>query len=176
MGTGWLIREDLVVTAGHNVYSKTYGGQAERIKCWIGYKGRKFASDSDVQHRKALNIVTTTSWSSNGSDRRRDVALVQVSAPFEGSVRPFRFSNTDTKITDQQLTVVGYPGDKSIKDEDGNDDPGAEMWYHTESITCNLEEGEGMIKYDIDTFGGKHSLFGQRLVPNATWQLMNICL
>jgi V8-like Glu-specific endopeptidase len=173
MGTGWLIREDLVVTAGHNVYSNTYGGQAQRIKCWIGYRGRKHASAPGVQHRQALNIVTTASWRSNKSDRRRDVALIQVSTPFEGQLKLFRFINTDTKVTNQQMTVVGYPGDKSIKDENGNDDPGAEMWFHTESITFDLEKN-GMIAYDIDTFGGENLPFRKRFTPNATWQLMSI--
>lgn len=40
MGTGWLIRNDLLVTAGHVVYDKAYGyGAASQIKCYIGYNG-----------------------------------------------------------------------------------------------------------------------------------------
>ncbi|KAH8424881.1 uncharacterized protein LDX57_002625 [Aspergillus melleus] len=165
MGTGWLIREDLVVTASHNVYSKSYGGQAERIKCWIGYRGRKYASDPGVQHRKALNIVTTNSWYSMSSERQRDVALIQVSAPFEGGVNPFIFMDTDTKLVDQYLTVVGYPGDKKIQDENGNEDPGAEMWFHSERITFDLERDAGMIMYDIDTFGGQSGA----PIPQGGW-------
>ena len=40
MGTGWLIRPDLLVTAGHVVYDKGYSfGVATQIKCYIGYNG-----------------------------------------------------------------------------------------------------------------------------------------
>ena len=40
MSTGWLIRPDLVVTAGHVVYDKGYGlGQVTEIQCYIGYNG-----------------------------------------------------------------------------------------------------------------------------------------
>ncbi|KAE8320157.1 hypothetical protein BDV41DRAFT_3623 [Aspergillus transmontanensis] len=154
MGTGWLIREDLVVTAGHNVYSKTYGGQAKRIKCWIGYRGRNAAKHSSVQHRNALNIVTTASWYNQDGKRQRDVALIQVSAPFEGDLNLFQFRPTDTVVNEKPLTIVGYPGDKYVEDN-GNRDYGANMYSGKSNITFNLEETGGMIEYRIDTFGGQ---------------------
>lgn len=168
MGTGWLIREDLVVTAGHNVFSHSYGGHAECIKCWIGYKGRKSASTDGVQHRKALNVVTTSAWY-KAPDRQHDVALLQVSSPFDGDVNPFRFIKTATKTTKQQLTIVGYPGDKQIEDENGDEDPGAEMYYHTAPTSFNLDESGGMIKYNIDTYGGENLPSWEQLGPIATW-------
>lgn len=159
MGTGWLIREDLVVTAGHNVFSHSYGGHADCIKCWIGYRGRKSASADGVQHRKALNIVTTSAWCKT-SDRQHDVALLQVSSPFDGDVNPFRvIKETPTKMKKQQLTIVGYPGDKHIEYENGEEDPGAEMYYQTAPTSFNLDESAGMIRYNIDTYGGEKLTF-----------------
>lgn len=40
MGSGWLIRPDLLVTAGHVVFDKARGcGAATQLKCYIGYNG-----------------------------------------------------------------------------------------------------------------------------------------
>ena len=40
MGSGWLIRPDLLVTAGHVVYDRNSNlGPATQIKCYIGYNG-----------------------------------------------------------------------------------------------------------------------------------------
>lgn len=176
MGTGWLIREDLVVTAGHNVFSYSYGGQAQRVKCWIGYKGRQFASAEGVQYRQVLNVVTTDTWcsessigSSPESKRQYDVALLQVSAPFEGDVNPFGFIDTPTLTGDKTLTVVGYPGDQYITEEGAGKDYGAEMYFHSAKVPINLDTTHGMITYDIDTFGGEDLPIWTRLIFIAIW-------
>lgn len=39
MGTGWLIRDDVLVTAGHLVYDRTNHRAVSQIKCYIGYNG-----------------------------------------------------------------------------------------------------------------------------------------
>ena len=93
MGTGWLIRPDLLVTAGHNVYNWSAGangeglGKAVHIKCYIGYHGRDSVGTPAVQQRLAKNVVTTGEWLSNRDNRHRDVAFIQVDRPFEGNLR-----------------------------------------------------------------------------------------
>ena len=40
MATGWLIRPDLIVTAGHVVFDRSRGyGAVTQLKCYIGYNG-----------------------------------------------------------------------------------------------------------------------------------------
>lgn len=119
-----------------------------------------------------MNVVTTDTWCSDSSigsspesKRRYDVALLQVSAPFEGDVKPFGFIDTPIEAGTHELTVVGYPGDKCIEDKNGDKDYGARMFSHTESVAINLSKTNGMISYDIDTFGGEDLPFGTDSFP-----------
>ncbi|KAE8325668.1 trypsin-like cysteine/serine peptidase domain-containing protein [Aspergillus sergii] len=155
MGTGWLIRKDLVVTAGHNVWSRERG-QAQQVKCWIGYQGRSYVNKKSVQHRMALNVVTTESWVTKNGDRLHDVAFIQVRKPFTGNLRPFEYIETPLRQTKRVwLQVVGYPGDKYV-DYEGRDDKGARMWWAQKETTWDLEYAPGhMLEYRIDTFGGQ---------------------
>ena len=64
MGTGWLIRPDLLVTAGHCAFdwSQRNGKGFERateVKAYIGYNGKQSVNDSSVQFRTGVKIVTT---------------------------------------------------------------------------------------------------------------------
>ncbi|EJP62707.1 ATP synthase F1 [Beauveria bassiana ARSEF 2860] len=154
MGTGWLIRDDLVVTAGHNVYSDTYGGQALRIKCWIGYRGRDLANDPRVQHRNAMNIVTTEAWRSQSADRKRhDVAMIQVDAPFMGNLRLFNYINTPSPQISGSIVLVGYSGDKSP--ERNEEDIGGWMYEGRCPARYDLAESSHMIEHKVDTYGGQ---------------------
>ncbi|CAI6045661.1 unnamed protein product [Clonostachys chloroleuca] len=158
MGSGWLIRKDLIVTAGQNVFSKTYNGRATHIKCWIGYCGRKSIYDQSVQYRRALNIITTEAWwMQEGNRRLRDIALIQVSEPFSGSeeeLRLFKAISTPPTSEDSELIVVGYPGDKAPKND--KDDIGGWMFAGSEEVKYDLLSSESkMIEYPINTFGGQ---------------------
>ena len=67
MGTGWLIRPDLLVTAGHCAYdwSQMEGkgfGRAIEIKAYIGYNGKSSVGTANVQFRTGAKIVTTEGW------------------------------------------------------------------------------------------------------------------
>ncbi|KAM3473944.1 hypothetical protein MY8738_008114 [Beauveria namnaoensis] len=154
MGTGWLIRNDVVVTAGHNVYSDTYGGQALRVKCWIGYRGRDLANDPRVQHRNAINIVTTEAWRSHSADRKRhDVAMIQLDAPFTGNLRLFKYISTPSLPRLGSIVVVGYPGDKSP--ERNEEDIGGWMYEGRCPARYNLAESSHMIEHKVDTYRGQ---------------------
>ena len=51
-GTGWLIRPDILVTAGHCAYDWGHRlGRAVEVKAYIGYKGRDQLNDPNVQFR-----------------------------------------------------------------------------------------------------------------------------
>ncbi|KAK8143158.1 hypothetical protein G3M48_007621 [Beauveria asiatica] len=154
MGTGWLVREDIVITAGHNVFSATHKCQASRIQCWIGYRGHSLISDSSVQHRSALNVVTTESWLGQHSDReRRDLALIQVDKAFAGNLRLFRYIDTPTAKANGSIIVVGYPGDKSPEALAG--ETGAWMCEARQKANYDHDSSANhMIEYNMDTYGG----------------------
>ncbi|KAM0668693.1 hypothetical protein ACQRIU_002255 [Beauveria bassiana] len=154
MGTGWLIRDDLIVTAGQNVYSDTYGGQALRVKCWIGYRGRDLANDPRVQHRNAINIVTTEALRSQSADgKRHDVAMIQLDIPFTGNLRLFKYISTPSLPRSGSIVVVGYPGDKSP--ERNEEDIGGWMYEGRCPARYNLAESSPMIEHKVDTFRGQ---------------------
>ncbi|KAI3316812.1 trypsin-like serine protease [Xylariaceae sp. AK1471] len=162
MGTGWLISPDMLVTAGHNVYSWAGSeeglGRAVHINCYIGYHGRDSINSPIVQRRLAKTVVTTAEWLTSKDNRHRDVAFIQLDRPFEGNLRVFSYKPTP-KAGDEMIGVVGYPADKSITDKEGREEKGALMYEMFNDIQYNLEDKKNnslqMLKYRISTFGGQ---------------------
>ncbi|KAH3980191.1 hypothetical protein HBH70_148400 [Parastagonospora nodorum] len=139
-GTGWLIRPDLMVTAGHNVYSwrrtnVRLPGRAREIKAYADYNGAKNISDASLN---------------SASSRPRDFALVQFYRPFT-DVTPFQYIETPA-TADLQLRVAGYPAD--LKDQETGERGGKmyELFEETKSdITANSDR---MLAHYIDSEGG----------------------
>jgi V8-like Glu-specific endopeptidase len=157
-GTGWLIRPDLMVTAGHNVYSwrRTNGrlpGRAREIKAYAGYNGAKSISDSSVEFRRAKRVVTTSQWLDSASSRPRDFALVQFDQPFT-DVTPFQYIETPAS-GDLHLGVVGYPAD--LKDPETGE-RGGKMYELFEQTKYDITaDPDRMLAHYIDSEGGKYS-------------------
>ncbi|PYH28391.1 ATP synthase F1 [Aspergillus neoniger CBS 115656] len=91
MGTGWFVRDDTLVTAGHCAFdwSQNDGkgfGRAIEVKAYIGYNGKRSINDPSVQFRHGVQIVTTEGWLQSGP--------------------------TETPLFSKDIIgVVGYPGD-----------------------------------------------------------------
>ena len=65
MGTGWLISENLIATAGHNLYDwPNKGGFAKEVKCFFGYNG----SESPGVYRFGIAAVVPTEYAKTDSD------------------------------------------------------------------------------------------------------------
>ncbi|KAK2601678.1 hypothetical protein QQS21_004753 [Conoideocrella luteorostrata] len=158
MGTGWLIRPDLLVTAGHVVYDWGHGYRAAtQIKCYIGYKGRESVETDICQARYGQTIVTTAEWIQTTESRPRDVAFIKVTKPFTGNLRLFNYVDTPSKDS-ATLGVVGYPGDMSY-----NNEKGGEMYEQFKMTEYNLNTSDRhMIRYKLSTFGGKFSIMEGR--------------
>jgi V8-like Glu-specific endopeptidase len=158
MGTGWLVRPDLLVTAGHVVYDwgQNYGA-ATQIRCYIGYNGRASVKTAQVQARHGVNVVTTSEWVEAASNRARDVAFVQLDRPFTGNLRNFNFVNTPLSGHKTLLGVVGYPGDKGLVDDETEDwESGAQMYEEYAKTDYDIgAHPRYMVEYSISTFGGK---------------------
>ncbi|KAF5636031.1 glutamyl endopeptidase [Fusarium sp. NRRL 52700] len=152
MGSGWLIRPDLLVTAGHVVYD--WGrkfGAADQIKCYIGYNGKQSVGSPQVQARFGSKVVTTEKWIQDSSNRRQDVAFIQLDRPFTGDLRLLSYVNTPEKGNGTYLGVVGYPGDRTLQDEQG-----AQMYEEFARSDYNIGESpRRMVEYSISTFSGQ---------------------
>ncbi|KAJ4323569.1 hypothetical protein N0V84_004310 [Fusarium piperis] len=80
IGTGWLIRPDLIVTGGDVVYDAEYQlGAATQVKCFIGYHA---SGSSEIQPRYGQRVVTSSEWIDGSEKRSRDIAFIQVAEPF----------------------------------------------------------------------------------------------
>lgn len=160
MGTGWLIRPDLLVTAGHCVYDHSGNdgqgyGRVSVMQCHIGYNGRDSLKAPSVQTRFAKRIVTTGEWIDSRNNRHRDVAFVQLDKAFEGNLRLFTYANTPMKGS-EIIGVVGYPGDMHLVDEDGIDEAGAQMYELFQEVKYDRNENAlKMLQYRLSSFGGK---------------------
>ncbi|KAH0536484.1 hypothetical protein FGG08_006637 [Glutinoglossum americanum] len=151
MATGWLIKEDLLVTAGHCAFDWSHKmGRLTHLKAYIGYDGKGSIGDESVQFRKGKRVVTTSEWLTARGDRAHDVAFIQLQKPFVG-ITPIKFGDTP-ESGEPVLGVVGYPGDK--RDEE-TDESGAKMYQMFLKTPYNLQQSrEMMLEYEIDTFGG----------------------
>ena len=157
MATGWLIKPDLLVTAGHCAFDWSHNlGRLVSAKAYIGYAGKKSINDPkfSVQFCMGKQIATTTQWLTSKGQRPHDVSFMKLAKAFTG-IEPIRFTETPPQGF-CQLGVVGYPGD--LKDEATNE-KGAYMYEHFLNTGWNLEDSQDrMLEYTMDTFGGMLSI------------------
>ena len=151
MGTGWLIKDDVFVTAGHCSYDWGYDmGRALEVKAYIGYDGHQSERDPNVQFRHVKRIVTTQGWVTTRGEKSSDVSFMQVETPFTG-ITPVRFEETPSE-GDLILGVVGYPGDLS---DERTGEKGAQMYECFQPTKYDLStQTDTMLEYRIDTYGG----------------------
>ncbi|OHE92742.1 ATP synthase F1 [Colletotrichum orchidophilum] len=158
MGSGWLISPDTVVTAGHVVYDWGHRLQsAIEIKCYIGYSGRASVGTPNVQARFGERIITTAEWIEAAGNRTHDVAFIKLNRPFTGNLRNIPFKDTPLFAKGANIGVVGYPGDKYLEGQNGqNGEKGAQMYEEFAPTDYNIEKSERhMIEYQVSTFAGQ---------------------
>ena len=161
MATGWLIADDVVVTAGHCSFDHSHGfDRLLRANVYMGYKGKESTIDPtiksklDVQLRTGKVITTTSDWLSKGNDEARDVAFILLDKPFN-DVTPFKPHDTP-ETGSCFIGVVGYPGD--LEDPQTHE-RGAFMYENFGNDTYDFETAvskkDHLLQYKVDTFGGK---------------------
>ena len=146
-GTGWLIKDDLVVTAGHLVVDHERRKLARYLNAYAGYHGLGSIGDSDVQKRKGKRVVLPEAYCNNKRRVTCDVAIVKLRKPFDDA-KPFEYRETPEQGQNEYLGVVGYPGDK------GEDAP--YMYKQFKKTSWNLGDAPlHLLQYEISTYGGK---------------------
>lgn len=150
-GTGWLLNDDLVVTAAHCVYNKH-----EKVTCvivCIGYgvtSGPTLLSADKQRFVKRIGLPLEWTEAGTGQLDQLDIAFLQLNSPFE-NVKTFVPETTEVN-TQQQFTIVGYPSDL-IK----NQEPGREMYEMKISRDINLNITRNhMLVYQGDQEGGEY--------------------
>ena len=149
-GTGWLLKDDLVVTAGHVAYDREHG-RAVSLNTYVGYQGLGSVGTKDVQKRRGTRVVILEEYYRH-YNRTYDVALVKLEEPFQ-KVQPFTHCDTP-KQGKAHIGVVGYPGDKGRNGKRG--DLGPFMYEEFVETSWALSEPNSyLLQYAISTFGGK---------------------
>ncbi len=139
MGSGILIGNKYVLTAGHCVYDSSLGGYATRIEVIPGLKG------SVAPYGKAISkkIRTFSGWT-NQESSNWDMALLTLDKPLGNTTGFLAYANyTTAQLKNAVVTITGYPADK-----DGGEWP----WSGSGPLTQVYAD---QLNYTIDTYGGQ---------------------
>ncbi|RYP41624.1 hypothetical protein DL768_010457 [Monosporascus sp. mg162] len=105
--TGWLSRDDLVVTAVHCVLN---GDQhATCVEVHIGYSASSEGTGASSDNQRSVARIALPSAWSDAKAEQSDMAFLQLDRPFQG-VTPIKYDTPETEAQ-QHLTVIGYPAD-----------------------------------------------------------------
>jgi V8-like Glu-specific endopeptidase len=142
-GTGWLVDDQTVITAGHNVFMHKEGGFAKEINVYPGRNGNV------ITHRfQAARWDATNEWKSQASEVG-DYGFIRLNRRTTG-LGYFGFGVLLENEWDKCLHVVGYPGE--IKGKKLEDEMIGTMWGHgrlAKKVTSRV------IYYDTDTERGQ---------------------
>ena len=149
-GTGWLIQKDLLVTAGHCVYSHGHRRpHVISIKAYLGYHGKDSESKDYVELRHGYQVATPTQWA-KAQHVPHDVAFIQLMEKFD-NVSLITYEDTPNCPREETLLVVGYPCDLPANGEGGSL---MHVGKGLVSYDINSSHSKGMLEYPISTFYG----------------------
>lgn len=157
--TGWLSRDDLVVTAAHCVLNGEDHATCVRVHIGYSASGNSGATSPETQ-RFVSRIALPSAWS-DAKAEQSNIAFLQLDRPFQ-DVAPIKYDTPDTEPRQQkqqQLTVVGYPADLGAK----AGLPGGEMYCLNVRREVDLEPTKwNMLVYRGDSQGGEQIFFSRR--------------
>jgi V8-like Glu-specific endopeptidase len=161
VGTGWLITDSLIATAGHCVYdSKENGTFLKYIKIYFGYNGPDSIQQSTCVYRYGAVAAAPAEYLKAPS-YTHDVGFVstffalchsscsniyfqiQLNSPIS-DITPITYIDTPLKAS-MELGVVGYPAEL---------DYGSYMYEDWEQVNIDLSQSGSLLNYKIDTTGG----------------------
>ncbi|KAI1754930.1 trypsin-like cysteine/serine peptidase domain-containing protein [Xylaria castorea] len=163
-GSGWLIDDSTVVTAGHCVYNIARSGhwsenlgivRAVDIEVHIGYARGKCSGSSDVESRKGKWVLTHHEWYDK-QEKDCDIAMIRLEDAFEHP-RTFRYVNeTPRKGENEEIHVVGYPADVPLYFQQNMPEgsAGQVMYESSRTMTWDLDKPDTGLTYRADTYRG----------------------
>ena len=135
-GSGVLVYSDVLLTAGHCVYSSEHGGWALNVTVTPAKSGK---DSKPLGSTYAMNLTCNEGWTVN-NDHRWDWAILDLKKGFNTS-QPFGYYDNYYDQLGTSVTAIGYPGDHQYY-----------MYADTNSITyadekffvalCDVHEGE----------------------------------
>ncbi|KAI9798155.1 MAG: hypothetical protein M1833_004904 [Piccolia ochrophora] len=143
VGTGWLIADDLLVTAGHCSFDEEEG-YLKWMKVYIGYAGPESVGTATCQYRQAASVAMPAEYL-KAATAVHDVSFVKLRARFDGISRSIQYEDTP-QLETITLGVVGYPGELSF---------GNYMYEHWSPVEVDLAKSRGILQYTVDTTGGQ---------------------
>lgn len=142
IGSGTLVDQHHVLTAGHCVYSAADGGYASEIIFNAGQNDAQLPFGTS----RAVRILTVPQYEQN-ENVNWDMGMLildrNVGSANEAGFYALKAVETSQELLMLRVNVSGYPGDK---------DDGQQMWTHADIVKNVSAERFG---YDVDTFGGQ---------------------
>lgn len=135
-GTGTIIGDKYVLTAGHVIYSHDHGGWATRIYAFPGQDG-----NSKPYSAMSTTLRSVTGWTVDG-DNDYDYGLITLDTPIGNQTGIYCLGSfSDATLDTTNAYIYGYPVDKPWGTQWGSGGP--------------IEDYDStMLFYDIDTYGG----------------------
>jgi len=143
-GTGTMIGPNVVLTAGHNLYSHQYKVYADDVQFLPGMNGRLLP----LGLAKAEKYFVSPRYI---REEKEDYGIILLNEPICEKTGYFGLAClTPEEIRSKKINVTGYPGDKVASKPDNT----YEM-YGMEGEAANIDEIQGYIHYLIDTGTGQ---------------------
>lgn len=149
--SGALVAAKYTLTAGHCVYSSSYGGWATSIEVIPGLDGTYKPYGSAY----AARLRSYQGWTQN-QDSNHDFALITLDRTIGNSTGWFGYASYAT-VNGLTGNLGGYPGDR---------DSGLRLYYHYGLINSSTTD---RVYYTIDTAGGQSGSSVYRIVNGSRY-------
>ena len=140
-GTGFLIKDDVVLTAGHNLYEQQTKQYADKV-----YIIAKTKDKLIIRTHTGFKLSTTYT-TENTNDGSADWGLVKIKEPFSDcDILPLQKASDTSAKQFANVTIAGYPAKTQKGDTES-------LWEASGDITEYLSQTE-TLKHQISTSVG----------------------
>jgi V8-like Glu-specific endopeptidase len=137
IGSGTMVNKHHAITAGHVVYSKANGGWATSVQ----FNAAQNDDTLPYGIAWATRLFTFTGWTNN-QDRNWDMGMLILNTDLGNQTGWLGLiAARDSDLSNHQVTVAGYPGDKG----------GRQLWAASAPIVEVLSD---QVRYNAYTKGG----------------------